>query len=269
MNDRGGLCHVEEVMGTRVTIDLRDGDLPGGHHTAVIDAVRWLHWVDRTFSLYRPGSALSRLARGEIDVSCCPTGVGDVLALAEECRDLTGGAFDPRWGGDGTLDPTGLVKGWSAQAASAILTAHGSLHHCVNAAGDLVVQGQPGPGRDWTVGIAHPLRPGHLVASITGRDMAVATSGGAERGAHVIDPRSGTPATALASVTVTGPDLARADAFATAGVALGDDALGLLEFLDRDGWTSLVVFADGRLWSSGHFEGRVAADGLLPEPAPG
>ncbi|MGI8753176.1 MAG: FAD:protein FMN transferase [Acidimicrobiales bacterium] len=267
MNSPTGLCHVEAVMGTQVTIDVRDRELPAGHHAAVVDAVQWLHWVDRTFSLYRADSALSRLARKEIGVADCPSAVGEVLALAGECRDLTGGAFDPRWPGDGTVDPTGLVKGWAAQAASAILTAHGSLHHSVNAAGDLWVQGQARPDQRWAVGVAHPLRPGHLVAVIDGESLAVATSGGAERGDHVIDPRTGRPATALASVTVTGPDLARADAFATAGVALGDDAVGLLESLDHDGWTSLVVFADGRLWSSAHFEGRVAADGLVPEGA--
>ncbi|MDQ2726376.1 MAG: FAD:protein FMN transferase [Actinomycetota bacterium] len=267
MNARTGLCHVEEVMGTRVTIDVRDRALPGGHQAAVIDAVRWLHWVDRTFSLYRADSVLSRLARREIGVSDCPAAVGDVLALAATCRELTGGAFDPRWPNDGTVDPTGLVKGWAAQAAGAILTTHGSLHHTVNAAGDLWVQGQARPGQDWAVGIAHPLRPGHLVAVIKGHSLAVATSGGSERGAHVIDPRTGKPATALASVTVTGPDLARADAFATAGVALGDDAVGLLESLDQDGWASLVVFADGQLWSSAHFEGRVVADGLAPQSA--
>ena len=267
MTGRAGLCHVEAVMGTQVTIDVRDPELPGGHRAAVIDAVRWLHWVDRTFSLYQPQSALSRLARREIGVRDCPAAVGEVLALAGECRDLTGGAFDPTWPDDGTVDPTGLVKGWSAQVASAMLTAHGSLHHSVNAAGDLYVRGQARPGGDWAVGIAHPLRPGRLVAVIDARNLAVATSGGAERGAQVIDPRTGRAATALASVTVTGPDLARADAFATAGVALGDDGPGLLESLDRDGWTSLVVFADGRLWSSAHFEGRVAADGLIPETA--
>lgn len=268
MSARIGLCHVEEVMGTQVTVDLRDRDLPDGHHAAVVDAVRWLHWVDRTFSMYKADSALSRLARHEIGLADCPAAVGEVMALARECQDRTGGAFDPRWPGDGTVDPTGLVKGWAAQAASAILTAHGSLHHSVNAAGDLCVQGQARPGRDWAMGIAHPHRPGHLVAVINGRNMAVATSGGAERGAQVIDPRTGHPATALASVTVTGPELARADAFATAAVALGEDAPGLLESLDQDGWASLAVFADGRLWSSAHFEGRVVANGLAPEPAP-
>lgn len=267
MTARAGLCHVEEVMGTQVSIDGRDRGVADGYRAAVTDARLWLHWVDRTFSLYKADSALSRLAREEIRVADCPAAVGEVLALAEECRDRSGGAFDPRWPGDGTVDPAGLVKGWAAQEASAILTAHGSLHHSVNAAGDLYVQGQARPGQDWAVGVAHPLRPGHLVAVIAGRNLAVATSGGAERGAHVIDPRTGDPATALASVTVTGPDLARADAFATAGVALGDDAPGLLESLDREGWTSVVVFSDGQLWSSAHFEGRVVAEGLVPERA--
>ncbi|MDQ6784299.1 MAG: FAD:protein FMN transferase [Actinomycetota bacterium] len=268
MSAPGGFCHIEEVMGTKVTIDVRDPSLPDGRDAALLATVQWLHWVDRTFSLYRPESPLSRLTRNEIGLSDCPAAVGDVLDLARVCRDLTGGAFDPRWPGNGTVDPTGLVKGWAAQAASAILTARGSLHHTVNAAGDLCVHGEARPGQDWAVGIAHPLRAGRVVAVVSGRRMAVATSGVAERGAQVIDPRTGLPATALASVTVVGPDLAYADAFATAGVALGDDAPGLLETLDRDGWTSLVVFADGRLWSSAHFEGRVAAEGMLPELSP-
>ncbi len=268
MRAASGHCHVEEVWGTKVTIDMRDWDLPGGHHAAVVAAVQWMHWVDRTFSLYRSDSVLSRLARREIGLAECPAAVGDVLALARQCRELTGGAFDPRWPGDGTIDPTGLVKGWAAQAASAILAAHGSRHHSVNAAGDVWVQGQARPNQDWGVGVAHPLRHGYLVAVIAGRHRAVATSGVAERGDHVIDPRTGCPATAVASVTVVGPDLAHADAFATAGVALGEDATGLLECLDGDGWPSLVVFADGRLWSSAHFEGQVVAAGLVPDAAP-
>ena len=55
-------------------------------------------------------------------------------------------------------------------------------------------------------------------------DAAVATSGRYERGDHVLDPRTGLPATGLASVTVVGPDLAIADAYATAAVVLGPDA---------------------------------------------
>ncbi len=262
-----GRCHVEEVMGTKVTIDVRDRTLTEGHDKAVGAVVDWLHWVDHTFSLYKADSALSRLSRGEVGVHDCPIEVGEILALARECRVLTGGGFDPAWRRDGTVDPTGLVKGWSAQVASAILQARGSRHHSINAAGDVCMRGQPRRDHEWEVGIAHPLRPGRLVAVVHGEAMAVATSGGAEQGDHVVDPRTGRPARALASVTVVGPDLRYADAFATAGVALGDDAPQLLESLDRDGWTSLVVFADGRLWSSAHFEGRVEAAGLIPQSA--
>ncbi|MDQ2726103.1 MAG: FAD:protein FMN transferase, partial [Actinomycetota bacterium] len=100
MTARAGVCHVEAVMGTQVSIDGRDRDVDDGYRAAVSDAGLWLHWVDRTFSLYKADSALSRLARKEIGVADCPAAVGEVLALAEECRDRTGGAFDPRWPGD-------------------------------------------------------------------------------------------------------------------------------------------------------------------------
>jgi hypothetical protein len=45
------------------------------------------------------------------------------------------------WRGDGTVDPTGLVKGWAAGQASHVLLEHGVTNHCVNAAGDLALAG--------------------------------------------------------------------------------------------------------------------------------
>lgn len=264
MTASSGICHVEEVMGTRVTIDVRDD--PGRHALAAV--ISGLHDADRTFSLYQEGSWLSRLRRGEVAVDTCPPAVGDVLVLALECQELTGGAFDLSWRGDGLVDPTGLVKGWAAQQASDVLASYGLTNHMVNAAGDVRVLGEASPGRSWAVGIAHPLHAGRLVAVVEGDDLAVATSGMAEKGHHVIDPRTGEPATAAASVTVVGPDLARADAFATAGVAAGDDAVDLLDDLDGRGWASLLVHADGRVWASTHFKGRIADDGLLVQPRP-
>ena len=56
---------------------------------------------------------------------------------------------------------------------------------------------------------------------VTGRDFAVATSGVAERGSHIIDPHTGQPATELASVTVVGSGLTLTDAYATAAFAMG------------------------------------------------
>ncbi len=73
----------------------------------------------------------------------------------------------------------------------------------------------------WRVGIQHPWERDRVAAVLECHDAAVATSGRYERGDHVLDPRTGLPATGLASVTVVGPDLAIADAYATAAVVLG------------------------------------------------
>ena len=51
----------------------------------------------------------------------------------------------------------------------------------------------------------------------------MATSGRYERGDHIIDPRTGQPATGLMSVTVVAEDLALADGYATAALVLGEE----------------------------------------------
>ena len=95
---------------------------------------------------------------------------------------------------------------------------------CINAGGDIVTRGQ------WRIGIRHPEELEQLAAVLEVEDLAVATSGEYEQGAHIIDPRTGHPPTGLLSVTVVGPDLALADAYATAAFAMGADGPGV----DRD-----------------------------------
>ena len=233
--------HVEHVMGMAVSIDLRrDID-----EEPLIDAVvEWLHWVDETFSTYKPDSAISRLARGELDLDLAPREVLDVLDRCEELRVVTEGYFDAR--ACGRLDPSGFVKGWAVDAASEILLRAGAADHCVNAGGDMRMRGEPEPGRLWQVGIAHPLVRDALCAVLSVGDGAVATSGTAERGAHVFDPDTGRAALDLASVTVLGPDLATADAYATGALARGLSAPGWLSGLD--GYEALVVDAGGHIW---------------------
>ena len=102
-----------------------------------------------------------------------------------------------------------MVKGWAVERASGLLLAAGFADHAVNAGGDIRLRGSPSPGRPWRVGIAHPhVRDGLAVVAELG-DGAVATSGTAERGAHVIDPHTGRAALELASVTVVGADWSR------------------------------------------------------------
>jgi FAD:protein FMN transferase len=176
-----------------------------------VDAARvfaWLRWVDATFSTYRADSEISRLDRGELD-DPHPL-VGEVLSRCEALRRETGGYFDARAGG--RLDPSGYVKGWAVERAAAF----GRGRFMIEAGGDVVVRGS------WRVGVRHPHERDSLAAAITVADCAVATSGAYERGAHVIDPHTGRPATGLSSVTVVARDLGTADAYATAAFAAGD-----------------------------------------------
>jgi thiamine biosynthesis lipoprotein len=239
---------VEHAMGTVFSIDLRD---PGVSHDVLAEVVAWLHEVDATFSTYRPDSAISRMARGELRLADCPPEVAEVLDLCARAERDTDGYFCARW--NGGLDPTGLVKGWSVERAHAMLVAAGSRAHAINGGGDVRTNGQPAPGEPWRIGVAHPLTPGVCVTVVTGPDLAVATSGNAERGEHILDPFTGRPADALAGLTVVGPDLALADAYATGGVAMGRHAVDLIAGID--GYEAFAVTRHGRLcWTPGYPE---------------
>ncbi|MFE3647337.1 MULTISPECIES: FAD:protein FMN transferase [unclassified Streptomyces] len=247
---RRGLRHVERAMGTVFSFDIRDTRTPA-IDSALADAVAWLHHVDAVFSTYRPDSAVSRLARGTTALDACPAEVREVLGLCEQVERATDGWFSST--ADGSLDPTGLVKGWAVERAADILRAAGAHHTCVNGGGDLQLGGGTAPGVPWRVGIAHPHRPGELCTVVTGHDLAVATSGTAERGAHILNPRTRTPVTSLASLTVVGTDLTTTDAYATAAFAMGPDARDWLEGLD--GHEAFAVTRNGGTWHTRGFPG--------------
>jgi thiamine biosynthesis lipoprotein len=237
--------HVEHCMGTVFSIDIRD---EGDWSAALADVVEWLRRVDATFSTYKNDSPISRLGRDEISLTECPSEVAQVLHACDAVTLETGGYFTARPGG--RLDPSGYVKGWAIERASDILREHGSNNHAVNGGGDTQCAGERAPGEPWRIGLAHPLQPGRLTAVVALRDGAVATSGTAERGAHIINPKTGEPATAVASISVTGARLTLVDAYATAGFAMGPDSLPWLESLP--GYEGLLVSAGGHAsWSSG------------------
>lgn len=237
--------HVEHCMGTVFTIDIRDrGDWSG----AIDAVVGWLHFVDATFSTYKADSDISRIRRRELRVDDADPHVAEVLELCASAQRRTGGYFTAQ--PDGRLDPTGLVKGWSIERASLLLRRLGSSNHAVNGGGDMHLAGEACPGQPWTIGIADPADRSRVLAHIPGRDLAVATSGGAERGAHIVDPFTRRPAVGLLSATVVGPSLTDADAFATAACAMGPAALGWLEQLP--GYDALLVTSDrAQMQSSG------------------
>jgi thiamine biosynthesis lipoprotein len=211
--------HVEHVMGTAVTFDVRGERMPTG---ALAGAVRRLHDVDAEFSPFRPDSAVSRVDRGELPAGERSAELRWIMDRCDRLRRETGGFFDA--GATGRFDPSALVKGWAIQRAADDLRMAGIHRFCVTAGGDVVTRGRPGPGRRWRVGIRHPHDPKAVAGVVEADgDVAVATSGAYERGDHIVDPASGRAPRGVLSVTVTGPDLAMADAYATAAFAMGSD----------------------------------------------
>jgi thiamine biosynthesis lipoprotein len=225
--------HAEEVMGTVFSFDVRGGK-PVAVQTALREAVAELHRVNEVFSTYRDDSQVSRLARGELTVAECDPEVAEVLELGAEAERLSDGWFSLRYGG--RLDPTGIVKGWAVERAARRMALAGATGVSVNGGGDVQLLGVPGPERPWRVGVSDPLRPGGLAAVVSAAgaaELAVATSGTAERGAHIIDPRTGHSAvTDLLAVTVVAPTVTWADCWATAAFAMGSrEGLAWLESL--------------------------------------
>ncbi|MFG3423823.1 FAD:protein FMN transferase [Micromonospora sp. NPDC048063] len=216
-------------MGSAISLDLAD-DLPAAELDELAGGVfAWLREVDARFSTYRADSEVCRVDRGELPLAEAGADLRLVLA---RCADLwagTDGYFDAY--ATGRLDPSGYVKGWAAQVASDRLLAAGAANHCLNAGGDVRARGRSSSGRPWRIGVRHPWDPMATCLVLTGTDLAVATSGVYERGHHVLDPRRGAPARGLRSVTVVGPDLGLADAYATAAVAMGAAGIGWLDTL--------------------------------------
>jgi thiamine biosynthesis lipoprotein len=247
---------LEAVMGTVATVHVADPLPAADLERLVREAFDWLHEVDRLFSTYRPDSEVSRLVSGEVSVAECSDDLRLVLDRCAELWRCTDGYFDPY--ATGQLDPSGYVKGWSVQVASEMLTAAGAPNHLVAAGGDFQTRGRPAAGEDWQIGVRHPWRPDRFAWVLHGTDLAVATSGTYERGAHVIDPRRGVPATGLRSVTLVGRDLGVTDAYATAALATGSTRLDWLTSLD--GYAVAAVTDDGRAFRSAALPCLAAGD---------
>lgn len=241
------LVRVEQVMGTAIGLDLRQ---PWVDNAAVEAFFAWLRGVDARFSTYRDDSVVSRLRRREVAPEDLDDDVRAVLRLCAEVERQSDGVFDVwGWSPDG-LDPSGLVKGWSMDAGARLLEAAGARNFCINAGGDVLTKGEAAPGKAWRIGLRHPEHPDRVSGVVVGRDLAVATSGAYERGGHILDPRTGQSSHGLLSMTVAGPSLTFADAYATAAFAMGIPGVSWTS--TRPGYSGYGVTADHRvLWTAG------------------
>lgn len=235
------------VMGTVASLHVHD-DVPGPEiERAAADLFAELDRIEAIFSTFRPDSQISRVNRGELELADCDPEVIDVLDACTWLEHRSDGAFSARHPDPPhLLDPSGFVKGWATERAAVSLHDAGLERWYVSVGGDLCTAGTP-PGRDrWTFGIAHPFDPGRLVAEIDlAPGHALATSGIGVRGRHVWHGRRGRVDSPYASLTVTGPSLTWADAFATAAYARGADAIEWVEqFRDHH---AVAVTHDGEV----------------------
>nr|WP_159829634.1 FAD:protein FMN transferase [Arthrobacter sp. 9AX] len=263
-------------MGTVISLTIPAGKVPapassnglgpGGHpaddELAAAAAVveRTFRDLDQTFSLYRQDSEASALARGELTLREASAVTRALFAEALEWRLRTEGAFTPERA-DGVLDLSGIVKGHAIREAGTSLRALGLSDWCLNAGGDVLVSGSPGPGGGdpWHAGIVDPADRGSLLAGCDlgqGRRWraALATSGSAERGDHIWSASAAAPD--FVQVSVLADDIVTADVLATAIYAGG------VPMLNRatDGWDVevLAVRAGGRLLATPGFRAEAA-----------
>ena len=214
-------------MGMPARVELVGAD-PADTIAAVYDL-----WdaIDEQFSTYKATSEISAINRGErmpVDYS---TDMQAVFALAAVTKRETNGHFDIARP-DGTLDPSGIVKGWAIQRAAQLATAAGFSDHYLEIAGDIQTNGTDAAGEPWRIGIANPFNDTEIIKVLYPRGAGVATSGTARRGQHIYDPRDPSiDLTTMVSMTVVGPNVYEADRFATAAFAMGANGVYFIESL--------------------------------------
>ncbi|MDB5161440.1 MAG: hypothetical protein JWO96_820 [Candidatus Saccharibacteria bacterium] len=224
------------VMGTGVSIDV-----PGLTDTQFIQKVfSRLQKIDRKFSTYKSKSEISRFRRGELREQELSHEVRKIMRACLEMEKITGGYFSAWFAGE--FDPTGYVKGWAISEVGALLEKNGYTTYCVGIGGD--IKARSDSGKVWGIGLQNPLDKQSILGRISAKDIAVATSGIYERGDHVINPKTGNPANELLGITVAGPDIIRADVFATAAFAMGTAGLSFIE--DQPGYEALAVDKAGK-----------------------
>ncbi|MBI5562647.1 MAG: FAD:protein FMN transferase [Deltaproteobacteria bacterium] len=150
----------------------------------------------------------------------------------------------------------GIAKGYAVDMAMQTLYKMGVRNAIVKAGGDMRVQGVSDAG-PWEIGVKHPREKGRLIAKLKLSGVSISTSGDYERffikdGVlyhHIMDPKTGRPATGAQSVTILAPDTMTTDALSTAIFVMGpDEGMKLVERLN--GVEAVIVDAQGRVHAS-------------------
>jgi thiamine biosynthesis lipoprotein len=158
----------------------------------------------------------------------------------------------------------GIAKGYAVDRAVAVLRKAGFPNAIVQAGGDLMCSGWK-DGQPWTAGIRDP-RGGRVdvFATLKLIDHAFSTAGdyerffilGKKRYHHIIDPKTGFPATRSRSVTIYAPTALLADALDDAVFIMGwKKGLEMIEGVEDVG--AVVVDDQGKVHVSSRMKGKL------------
>ena len=232
-------------MGTVASLHVHDAVDTTTLETAAAAVFAELDRLEAIFSTFRPHSEISRVNRGELHLLDCSPEVVDVLDACTWLEHATGGAFSchpPEQ--PGVIDPAGFVKGWATERATRCCSTPASTTGtwpsgamCRPTAGLATAASgsSPSPTRSTPATSSPPWRSTTAPWPPRAPRSGVTTCGTAARGAG----------RRLASVTVIGPHLTWADAFATAGFAMGDDGIDWVSGFE--GYHALAVTLEGVL----------------------
>ena len=147
----------------------------------------------------------------------------------------------------------GIAKGYAIDRATQVLARAGFRNSLVDGGGDVLVSGTREDGSPWRVGIQDPRQDrGKLLGVVRSSNRAVVTSGDYERFRivngvryhHIIDPRTGWPATGSISVTVMAESAERAVVLAKPIFILGPEEG--LAFAKAEGVEALIIDPQGK-----------------------
>lgn len=213
-------------------------------HDAVVAA-----GYDRTFAEVRAGS--SHPASGARAAVPAPGCAG--IMLRDQVLRLPPGT---------RLDLGGIGKGRAADLLARELRVMGARGVCVNLGGDLRVDGTaPDGGTTWPIALEDPYEPARSGPLLGICDGAVATSSTLRRrwrtshgtAHHLIDPRTGRPATTdLAVASIVARDALWAEVIAKCAIVMGAEAA--LDLIAVTGLAALLTRTDGTTIRTADFE---------------
>jgi thiamine biosynthesis lipoprotein len=224
------------IMGMPVQLEIVDSTATQAHYDAIF---AYLISIDDRFSTYKSDSEISRVNRNEIRPEQYSPELREVLERSEKTKEDTGGYFDIKTP-QGTLDPSGLVKGWAINSAAEMLLRDGFKDFYIEIAGDLQTHGVNSEGKEWSIGIRNPSSRDEVVKVLYPHGKGVATSGTYIRGNHIYTPIAVDESPSeYVSLPVIGPNIYEADRFATAAFAMGAKGIHFLE--SRSGFEAYAI----------------------------